>query len=405
MVKTPRTRHSKPRRDPVTIDLEANEPRPVDAEPAASGAETIEATQTYRAASGMSSAEPAAEPAIEHPVEDRIEEEAATTGRPSTFETPKRNDTPPPTSSGGNWGSHLAAGVAGGVLAALAAWLIPSGNDNSALDAVRTQVSGLSTEIDGLKASNQNATELANALELVRSDVAALQSAVQADGGDASALASLNDKVAQLEQTIASVSASSQTSELEPRIAAVEQSVSGLTSRLEATASQPKIALSIAAAALRSALERGEPFTAELETFAAIAPNAAQIEPLRAHAATGVVPRADIAKAFPAAADAMVAAANPVDQNAGFFQRLLNSAESVVQVRPVGEQAGDDAGARVARMEVAVNGGDYQKAIAEYDALPDAVKAAGAAIAEQIRARAAVEQLTDQMIADAMKAA
>ncbi len=57
--------------------------------------------------------------------------------------------------------------------------------------------------------------------------------------------------------------------------------------------------------------------------------------------------RADIAKAFPDAANAMVAAAAPADENAGFFQRLLSSAESVVKVRPVGEVAGRrPAGAR-----------------------------------------------------------
>jgi hypothetical protein len=115
--------------------------------------------------------------------------------------------------------------------------------------------------------------------------------------------------------------------------------------------------------------------------------------------------RADIAKAFPDAANAMVAAAAPVDQNAGLFQRLLSSAESVVKVRPVGEVAGEEPPARVARMEVAVNAGDYDKALAEYAALPEAAQAAGAGLVDKIKARVEVEKLVDQMIAGAMKAA
>ena len=105
------------------------------------------------------------------------------------------------------------------------------------------------------------------------------------------------------------------------------------------------------------------------------------------------------------AADAMMAAAKPVDPNAGILERLLESAESVVKVRPVGSVAGDDPGARIARMEVALKAGDLEKAMAEYDGLPDAVKQSGAAFAERVKARIEVTKLVDQLVAGAMKAA
>ena len=91
-------------------------------------------------------------------------------------------------------------------------------------------------------------------------------------------------------------------------------------------------------------------------------------------------------------------------QDAGFFDRLLSSAESLVTVRPIGSVAGDGVPEKVARMEVALKAGDLGAAIAEFDTLPEEAKAAGAAFGDKIRARLEVERLVDQAIATAMKA-
>ena len=47
------------------------------------------------------------------------------------------------------------------------------------------------------------------------------------------------------------------------------------------------------------------------------------------------------------------------------------SAESLVKVRPIGAVEGAGVPETVARMEVAVKPGDYAKALAEYDTLPE----------------------------------
>ena len=65
--------------------------------------------------------------------------------------------------------------------------------------------------------------------------------------------------------------------------------------------------------------------------------------------------------------------------------RLLASAESLIKVRPIGAVEGDTVPAKVARMEVAVKAGDFTKAIAEYETLPETSKAAGQAFADKIR--------------------
>jgi hypothetical protein len=100
----------------------------------------------------------------------------------------------------------------------------------------------------------------------------------------------------------------------------------------------------------------------------------------------------------------MVVAGKPVDQNAGFLQNLMASAESLVKVRPIGAVEGTGVPETVARLEAAVKQGDYARALAEYATLPDAAKAAGADLAGKLKARLDAETEVDALIASAMKA-
>ncbi len=100
----------------------------------------------------------------------------------------------------------------------------------------------------------------------------------------------------------------------------------------------------------------------------------------------------------------MLAAGRAADPNAGLLDKLMTSAQSLVQVRPVGEVEGEGAPAVIARMEVAVDKGDYAAALREYETLPETVKAAGAAYAQTLRARLAADDLMDKVLAAALKA-
>jgi hypothetical protein len=104
------------------------------------------------------------------------------------------------------------------------------------------------------------------------------------------------------------------------------------------------------------------------------------------------------------AVKAMIAAARPVDTQAGFFDRLMTSAESLVTVRPIGAVEGTGIPETAARMEFAVKAGNLEKALADYDSLPETVRTAGSTFAEKMRERLEVKKLVDQAIADAMKA-
>ncbi|SIT57649.1 putative phage tail protein [Mesorhizobium prunaredense] len=492
MVKTPKMRHSKSRREPMTIELEPGAVSRVADEDAANGR-----TDEAKAEEAASASQPEAPEEPVHADQTDIEPwEHAEAAPPAGSEQPaeggaKGPEGPKPTYPAGSEASAkrafdysfddasakasaadapketqtgtedmaaqpkrggingIAAGIIGGVIALAAAAGLqfsgllgaPGADDSSpggvSLDGVNSEIASLKSEIAGLKdtAGNNDASTkvdgLSSALDQVKTDVAALRSAIEQGGaGDTAGLAALGDKVRQIETAVsalgqtgntapvdlgplneklagldAAVKSAGETAKAQDgRLAALEQSVSQLSGKVEAQAGQPKVALAIAASALKAALDRGAPFAAELETFAAIAPDAPEIAALRAYAETGVPTRSQIATEMPAAANAMVAASEPVDQNAGFLQNLLSSAQSLVKVRPIGAVEGAGAPEAVARMEVAVTQGDYAKALSEYDTLPEAVKAAGADFAGKLKARIEVEKQVDALIASAMKA-
>lgn len=485
MVKTPKVRHSKSHREPVTIDLEpgqvsrvkddpapdvqpnpeaqteqaANASRPAGKSPMQPDGAGFEPWDGVNEAPGSESGQnfdygfkeepatgedkkPAGEGRLgedklakDKPVEDsRIDDRAYGNGQPAgdsmTNGEPKRS----------GMGS-IAAGLIGAAIALVGAGalqfagILGAPGNGVSLDGVNGEITSLKSQVADLRAASANddgaaqVSGLASALDQVKADLGALKTEV-GQGGDDAGLAALGGKVGEVEAAIAALrqegntaqadlgpvnekvaaldalvkSAGEASTTQEERLTALEQSVSQLASKVETQASQPKIALAIAASALKAALDRGAPFAAELDTFAAIVPDAPEIAPLRAFAEKGVPTRAEIAAQTDAAAIAMVAADVPVSEDAGVFARLMTSAESLVKVRPVGAVAGTGVPETVARMEVAVTQGDYAKALAEYDTLPEAAKAAGGEFAATLKARIDVEKQVDALVSSAMKA-
>lgn len=423
MVKTPRTRHSKVSREPVTIDLGPEEVSRLKADQEKASEEKTAGVDPAEADTAASSEENAAKSeagTFEYGFEERPAEakpaepetaapEQAQTERDWSAKAPE----PPPAPRRATNG--LAAGLIGGVVALAGAGALQwagllgapgAGSGNTSLDTVNSEIASLRNEIAGLKsATEQGGAGDKAGLAALGDKVQALESAVATlDSKDDAApvdLGPVNDKLAALET--ATKAAGDAASRQGSQLTDLNRQVSQLAAKVEAQASQPKIALAIAASALKSALDRGAPFSAELETFAAIRPDAPEIALLRPHAEKGVPTRAEIAGGVDAAANAMIAAATPSDPNEGFFQRLMSSAETLVKVRPIGAVEGKGVPETVARLEVAVNQGDYAKALAEYDSLPEAAKAAGADLAASLKARQDAEAAVDALVSGAMK--
>ena len=321
--------------------------------------------------------------------------------------------------------SGLASGFAGGALALLAGaglqWsaILPSFGNGAEIDALRQEIGLLADKpaapgidqsvIDRLK-SGQEA--LMKNFELLAADFSAAEEAMKSLAGEFAALkssggaasgdsAALTEKLAAFEAQLDALKSndfSEKISEMQAQIAALKQSSGGQTGA-------SSVAQAIAAAGLKAAIDRGGAFANELETFATVAPASPELEQLKNLAASGVPSKAELSAEFGKAADAMLAATQIVDPNAGLFARLAASAKSLVRSRPVGAIEGDTPDALVARMEVAVSKGDLDAALAEADKLPDAARAAGIGYLGRLTARRDTDMLVTKALTSALSAA
>lgn len=531
MVKTPRTRHSKTSREPVTIDLEVDKVKSAD-NPAANPKESSDTAAAKPSASAKSD-EPAkaqastgaagAKTSETHTADKKPTDKPGTSGekkasdtKPAASSTDRKDDpakgaaasgvaagaaasgsstgatsksAPAAPAKTGGTGRSLLAGVAGGVIAlALGAGAQVSGylpvlstqdaaqeqtSDPAEIEGLREQLSALSSEVEQLRTQTAEAAEassgassgveaeeveaLNSRIEAVEQAVANLQEAVSSgEAGENAGLEALKARVQELE-TAASSPAGSGAGEADPAIQealsaleervsalpenavsadqvealqqelaalreaanAAQQAASGNSEQLQSVAGRldelaqqveaedegPKLALVVAASALKSAVERGTPFASELETFTAIAPDAPGLEPLQPYAEQGIPTREELAEAAPLVATRLAALENAAPPDAGIVDRLMSSAKSVVSVRPVGEVEGESISAIAARMEAAVLGGNYEKALAEYESLPPEAKERASAFAEKLRARQAADEILEDALSSALKPA
>jgi len=467
MVKTPRTRHSRTEKEPVTIDLapdEVSRAMPDEATQAAPGGNEPPVDESPKdAIAGEPATPPSDAPAGR-------EDEAPAFGRHDALKDvaaseraaeSSRAAPPPPAAPALRGGGGLLAGLLGGVAAlAIAAGLqfagllpgattqpAPAAPDHGpAIAALEAEIAGLKNELAAIAVPGEGGealdarvagveervTALASGLEALSAEVTEIAArpapegeapaapadlspfeeriaALEADLGGlrdsvapATALAAVEQALASLRGELAAGAEGASASAA--RLDALEAAVATLTGRVDEQAEAPATAIIIAASSLKAAIDRGTPFTTELDTYAALAPDAPQLDALRAFAAAGVPTRTQIAAESDAAANAMIAAARPVDPEAGIVDRLMGSMMGLVQVRPIGVVEGEGVPEIAARLDAAVQAGDYERALAEYETLPAEAKAAGAAFIDRLRARHAADRLADEALAAALRA-
>ena len=136
----------------------------------------------------------------------------------------------------------------------------------------------------------------------------------------------------------------------------------------------PAARLAAAAAALRSAVERGDPFVAEFAVVKPLASDAAALKSLEPFAAIGVPRNAALANELATLVKPMLQAASP-SRDGNFIERLQANAEKLVRVRPIGEATGDDRSAILTRIETRASQADVPGALAELAKLPTAERA------------------------------
>ncbi|UDF27869.1 UNVERIFIED_ORG: hypothetical protein LHK14_10030 [Roseateles sp. XES5] len=397
------SRRTKAGDEPVTIDLEAV---PASASNEALAAdEKAEAEELTAEASEATASEPSDETVAER--EEPIAPARSTYEEPA--KEPLRAEAPPPRASAGT----LAAGILGGLIALLGAGSLQYGGYLPALGPERAgdsnAVTALSGEIAALKTRLSEATP-ANTVDLqpLESRLAALEKSA---GGGTAAAGATPEAVSKLEGDVSRLTTelstlreaitrtteavSSTESQLTERIAAAEQ-------KLDEPRSDIEMARAVAASALKTAIDRGGSYLAELEAFASVAKDDPSVAGLREHAALGVSSRSDLVRDFQPAADAILDAVHQPDGDQGIFNRLMSSAASAIRVRPVGSVEGDSPEAVVARIETKLQNGDFKGAQIEWQTLPEKAQAAASDYKRKLDERVAVEDLIGAVVSGAM---
>jgi hypothetical protein len=186
------------------------------------------------------------------------------------------------------------------------------------------------------------------------------------------------------------------------RLAAVETQVKQVGDQVaEAAVPKPDEALRYAliAAGLRSALERGEPFTAELAAAksAGIDPTLlAQVAPF---ASSGIPNIQELFRELGGLIPEMLKVSAPAAQEGGYLDRLQAHAERLVRIRPVGDQAGDDPATVIGRIERDMTRRDLAAVLAELDKLPAQAQAVAEAWRKKARARQTAGAASAQLVA------
>jgi hypothetical protein len=195
---------------------------------------------------------------------------------------------------------------------------------------------------------------------------------------------------------------------LAARVAALEHAERATDRRIDQSmtgaSSDRAVRLAVVADALRAAVARGTPFTAELAAAKTLGADAAALAPFDAVAAAGVPSAERLAQDLDKLMPAMLAAATPPTHDGGILDRLQANAERLVRIHPVGEAAGDDPAAGLARAGAKAHRGDIAGALAEIERLPPAVKAPAADWIKAAQARVAAIDAARQLLAASLAA-
>src|SRR5262245_29171403 len=219
----------------------------------------------------------------------------------------------------------------------------------------------------------------------------------------AAALAELTRKVAQLGPP---GGPRAEIDALVTRIAALESTAKAIEVEIakRSLGDSADVRRAVTASALNGAVERADPFAAELAAAKALATDPNVLAPLDQFAQTGVPSAASLGRELVTLIPALTQQAGGVSRDAGFLERMQAGAERLVRIRPIEDVPGDDPAAVLARVEVRANQADLAGALAELAKLPASAQAPAQAWIAKAKARIAALAASRRFTADSLAA-
>jgi hypothetical protein len=186
------------------------------------------------------------------------------------------------------------------------------------------------------------------------------------------------------------------------RLTTVETQVKQVGDQVaEAAVPKPDEALRYAliAASLRSAVERGEPFTAEFAAAKTAGIDPALLAQLAPFASTGMPNVQELFRELGGLIPEMLKVSAPAAQEGSYLDRLQAHAERLVRIRPVGDQTGDDPATVIGRIERDMARRDLDGVFAELDKLPAPAQGVAEAWRKKALARQAAGAASAKLVA------
>jgi hypothetical protein len=215
--------------------------------------------------------------------------------------------------------------------------------------------------------------------------VATLEAAL----GNAAQLDELNRKVGALEGKSADASS---VLALADRVTALEHAA-----RSAADARASALALTIATTQWRDAVVNGRPFLKEWDTVKALTGDTTPA-PFAAYAAAGLPTLPELKRRFQATAGAVMRAEIMPSATSGLMRRMLDRVLSVVTIRRIDNDVGDDVDAVLVRTERALDEGKIDGAVAEMKKLTGPALTAAAPWLTIAEARADAEKAAHEAV-------
>jgi hypothetical protein len=189
------------------------------------------------------------------------------------------------------------------------------------------------------------------------------------------------------------------------RIAALEQTVKVLSeniARRPATIDDHAARTTLAAEALRAAVDRGAPFATELGALKSLGTAESALAPLEPFAADGVPSSSALAHELTALTPALLRASGAAATDGSFLERLRAHAQRLVRITPIDAPQGDDPEAVVARINAAAARIDLSAAIAEIALLPGSARPLAEPWTRKAEAREKALAASRRVAADAL---
>ena len=390
------------KRPPTVINLEATEVPPETAAPAAASTPPADTTPSAAETSvPPSSAQPEAMPseksAFEPPPPPPREPEPA----PEQTANAEHMQPEPPPPPAGVLGASTpqiiagAFGAAGGFILFLLLWLFGAFSTTQPVTTVQPdlgpRLAAIETQLNAIAARPAPPAVDPKSLEKTFDEISArltrLESAVSAPRAPvtdpvvlgriiatenaskslADNLTALSRREDQLEAALRDTSA-----RVDDRLGKLAATTNELqTSARETAAGSDRASrLAVASAALRTTLERGDAYAAELAIVKPLATDTAAIAALEPFAATGVPGNAALGQELATLIRPLLRAAGEAPRDGGFLEKLQANAEKLVRIRPADEATGDDRTAILSRIEARAAQGNIAGALTELAKLP-----------------------------------